>query len=62
MTILKTKNFSKNQGPIADECHKRPCSNTEFHHLLNIGLADFQNGKSRSAEEVFKDLEERFDL
>lgn len=60
--IFITKNGSGDLVVLSIEQYDVLCGKAELHQLLNAGLADIKNGKSRLAEDVFKDLEERFGM
>jgi prevent-host-death family protein len=57
--VFITKNGTGDLVVMSNAEYERLCGKVELHRLLNEGLSDIKTGKSRSAEEVFSDIERK---
>jgi prevent-host-death family protein len=57
--VFITKNGAGDLVVMSNAEYERLCGKAEMYRLLNEGLADIRAGKSRSAEEVFSDIERK---
>lgn len=57
--VFITKNGTGDLVVMSNAEYERLCGKAELHRLLNEGISDVKAGKSRSAEEVFSDIERK---
>lgn len=58
--VFITKNGKGDTVLISNELYDQLTDLAEFHRMLDAGLEDMKNHRGRPAEEVFRELEERF--
>ena len=60
--VFITKNGAGDLVVMSHAEYERPSGRQELRQLLDEGLAAVKNGQSRPAEDVFAELEQRFQL
>ena len=58
--VFITKNGTGDLVVLSNAEYERLSGKLELYRLLDEGLADIKSGKSRSAEDVFSDIERKF--
>ncbi len=58
--VFITKNGTGDLVILSNAEYERLSGKQELHRLLDQGLSDIKDGKSRSAQDVFADLERKY--
>jgi prevent-host-death family protein len=58
--VFITKNGTGDLVVLSNAEYERLCGKQELYRLLDEGIADIKNGKCRTAEDTFADIEKRF--
>lgn len=60
--VFITNNGSDGLVVMSNAEHERLSGKCELYRMLDVGLADGASGKSRKTEDVFSDIERKYDL